>query len=149
MNNEIIKKILGIVVFFILFLLFAIFVQPQVKKTFNKLIDSAFNNDESKKTSTNKRIEEVGTDLKWYVEDPITHNCEINDGPGAMIKTMDGAGYPHKEVDEKKIGDTVVQVTLQMLAQRVQATYYRGRERCESALNKAKDNKKAVADKYN
>lgn len=95
-----------------------------------------------------QQVEEVGTDLNWYAEESMTHQCKQQEGPGKMIELMDAIGKPHSQTGEKKIGDTLVQMTLEMPSEGVSVTFYRGMNRCETALKNRETAKKAVADKY-
>ena len=65
-----------------------------------------------------------------------------------MIEMLQALGRDYKVIDDKKVGGTVVQVTLQIPSEGGQITFYRGKARCEAALSLEKSKQKSQVDKY-
>ena len=91
---------------------------------------------------------ETVSDMTWYSPESITNDCKERDGPSNMIEMLQTLKKPYNAVEDKKVGDVVVQLTLQMPSEGRQITYFRGRDRCEAAVASKKAAEKFEVDKY-
>jgi hypothetical protein len=97
-----------------------------------------------------KRIED---EKKWFVQDGFggikLETCKENEGPAAMIKTLQALNQPIETTGEiKDSSGNILETTLIIHSKGVGIKYYRGKARCEKAIANEKAANKNVADKY-
>lgn len=76
--------------------------------------------------------------MDWYAPESFSFECKLDEGPSKMIENMQAIGIRYTAIEDKKIGDVVVQLTLQIPSKGVQITYYRGKDRCDAAISAKK-----------
>ena len=87
----------------------------------------------------------------WFAIEHLPDRCTNSDSnqPGAMIKNANllGQKYITNDVTDPITGQ-IVETTIQFPAMDTQITYYRGADRCQSALDSKSAGEKAAADRY-
>ena len=93
--------------------------------------------------------EKLGTDMSWYSIQDFTYDCKIDEqGPSGFIQMLQTARQSYKIGNERKIENTAVEVTIELTDMGKAITLYRGRNRCEAAVNKIKGAKNADVDRF-
>lgn len=99
-----------------------------------------------------KQRENIATDLtdnNWYVVDRLLKECKIDaGGPAGMIKNLQIVRATYRAVDEDKVGDTPVRVSIEIPSQGGAVIYYRGLNRCNESLDADKTAKEAEVNRY-
>lgn len=75
------------------------------------------------------------SDMHWYVQNPLKHDCSAISGPDALMKNFEKYGTPYKVIHQKKIKGILVEITLEIPNQIRPAVYIRGQKRCMDNMN--------------
>ena len=84
------------------------------------------------------------TAQNWFTPDVFlgkyVGQCKESRSPGDVVNGLDLLQEPYKISNEKKLGDKVVETTIEYLSRGGSITYFRGQGRCNAFVNREKAN---------
>jgi hypothetical protein len=90
----------------------------------------------------------AGPSEGWYAVSQFEQQCKAQEmGPADVMALLDQRGEQYRMEDVTEQGQ-VVQTTMYRVTEGVQATWYKGKARCEQALRKKQQSQEQQREKY-